>query len=307
MRIRYLKPSFFTNEILAELPFETRIVYTGLWVCADRKGRLEDRPKKLKVQIMPYDANVDMEKQISLLAKKKFITRYEHNGFHYIQIDEEDWKEHQKIHHTEKESIIPPIPPFTGKSKGKGKAGKGKQETPNGALTVKQPLQTEKTHNFFKQFWEIYPDRDGKKPGKQEALDFLMTKTCPIKPLQYPAVLLAVKEYAKSDQWKKDAVRFLKKDYWKGWVPARPAPAKAPEKPPIVHCGECGEKYQPVSENDFICSGCKTKFETPEGQRILKERKAKFIKNLEKLKKITTPPPLILQKKSPAGDSGIKR
>jgi len=139
MRIRYLKPSFFLNEILAELPFETRLVYTGLWCCADKLGRLEDRPRKLKAEIVPYD-DTDIEKQLSLLAGKKFIIRYEVEGIKYIQV--EKWDKHQKVHHTEKDSEIPPIPPLNGESKGKGKGkeGKGKRETPNGEKHVKQPL-----------------------------------------------------------------------------------------------------------------------------------------------------------------------
>ena len=50
-RIRSLKPEFFKDEDLALLPFEARILYSGLWCYADREGRLEDRPKYLKADI----------------------------------------------------------------------------------------------------------------------------------------------------------------------------------------------------------------------------------------------------------------
>ena len=62
-RIRYLKPDFFKDEDIKELSFETRLFYQGLWVQADRDGRGEDRPERLKIEIMPYD-EIDAEKII---------------------------------------------------------------------------------------------------------------------------------------------------------------------------------------------------------------------------------------------------
>jgi len=43
MRSRNIKPGFFKNEIIAEMPTETRLLFIGLWLLADREGRLEDR------------------------------------------------------------------------------------------------------------------------------------------------------------------------------------------------------------------------------------------------------------------------
>lgn len=112
-RIRYLKPEFFEDEHLAELPFEARLFFAGLWNFADKAGRLQDRPARLKIKIFPYD-KVDVEKCLELLSKLKngtsrpFIQRYQVEGEAYIQIL--SWEKHQKPHFTEKESIIPPAP-----------------------------------------------------------------------------------------------------------------------------------------------------------------------------------------------------
>ena len=54
-RSRNIKPGFFANDELAELPALTRLFFIGMWTIADREGRLEDRPKKLKVEVLPYD------------------------------------------------------------------------------------------------------------------------------------------------------------------------------------------------------------------------------------------------------------
>lgn len=144
-RIRYLKPEFFTDEDLAELPFEARLLFAGIWCHADKAGRLEDRPKFLKAMIFPYD-KVDIDRLLSLLTNKPFINRYEgEDGKHLIDIP--SWNRHQKPHHTEKESTLPPCPPIL-KGNGKGKLkgnGEGEcdesiTELNNGEITVKEPI-----------------------------------------------------------------------------------------------------------------------------------------------------------------------
>mgnify|MGYP001558620674 CR=1 FL=1 len=113
-RIRYLKPEFFKDEDLATLDFKVRLFYQGLWNFADKAGRLEERPMRLKAEIFPYD-KVDVNKCLDLLSKPKngsgrpFIQRYSDNGLKLIQIL--SWDKHQKPHHKEPESILPPAPP----------------------------------------------------------------------------------------------------------------------------------------------------------------------------------------------------
>lgn len=106
-RSRNLKPGFFTNALLAELPFEGRLLFEGLWCLADREGRLRDRPKQIKGEIFPHD-NLDVEELLGLLAtaEEPFIVRYQVDGKRYIQVV--NWHEHQSPHHTERESTIPP-------------------------------------------------------------------------------------------------------------------------------------------------------------------------------------------------------
>jgi hypothetical protein len=124
-RIRGLKPDFFKDEDLAMLPFEARLLYQGLWCMSDREGRLEDRPKYLKVEIFPYD-NINIEKLLNMLSspniqdrpEKAFIRRYTVNGRKYIDIPE--FSKHQSPHNTEKESVFPAF---------------------NGELTVKDTLK----------------------------------------------------------------------------------------------------------------------------------------------------------------------
>src|SRR5262245_61609870 len=107
-RIRTIKPAFFQNEMLASLPALARLLFIGLWTVADREGRLEDRPRRLKAQILPYD-EADLEALLSGLSQAGFIRRYSYEGTDYIEIA--NFLRHQRPHPRESASEIPPAPP----------------------------------------------------------------------------------------------------------------------------------------------------------------------------------------------------
>lgn len=102
-RIRSIKPGFFKDEDLSELPIVARYIFSGLWCQADREGRLEDRPKLLKLEIVPWD-DVDMDAILNMLTPH-FITRYVVDGKKYIQIN--NFTKHQIIPNREPISTIP--------------------------------------------------------------------------------------------------------------------------------------------------------------------------------------------------------
>lgn len=93
-RIRTIKPSFFKNEELAELPMTARLLYIGLWTQADCEGRLEDRPKRLKAELFPYD-NVNIEELLLKLQSAGFITKYRLGDLKLISIP--NFSKHQRI------------------------------------------------------------------------------------------------------------------------------------------------------------------------------------------------------------------
>ena len=106
-RARNIKPGFFMNDKLAEIEALGRILFAGLWTIADREGRLEDRPKKIKASILPYD-DCDIDRLLQALHNAGFIYRYEVAEQNYIQITK--FKKHQNPHPKEAQSIIPAIP-----------------------------------------------------------------------------------------------------------------------------------------------------------------------------------------------------
>lgn len=107
-RMRTLKHGFFTNDQLADLPFETRLLFAGLWLLADKAGRILDRPRRIKGELFPYD-DVDIDAMLCSLASKEFISRYEVDGTCCIEITK--FLDHQRPHPNEPDSVIPPCPP----------------------------------------------------------------------------------------------------------------------------------------------------------------------------------------------------
>ena len=105
-RSRNIKPGFFKNELLVEHPPMVRLLFIGLWCEADREGRLEYRPRRLRAAIFPYD-DIDVTDGIAALADDGFLHVYEADGKEYIQIS--NWSKHQNPHHKEVGSVIPPM------------------------------------------------------------------------------------------------------------------------------------------------------------------------------------------------------
>ena len=125
------------HEGIAELPVMTRLLFIGLWTQADRAGRLEDRPKRLKANLFPYD-NCDVDKLLSELQKGGFIIRYKVNANRSVEdispraattnagksrdagikdnnetqllIQITNFSKHQVCNVKEQASILPPIP-----------------------------------------------------------------------------------------------------------------------------------------------------------------------------------------------------
>lgn len=104
MRARNLKPSFFKNEILVTMPFETRLLFQGLWCLADRRGRLENRPARIKMEVFPADS-VDISTMLAQLQTGALISIYEKETKSYIQIT--NFEKHQYPHVREPDSTIP--------------------------------------------------------------------------------------------------------------------------------------------------------------------------------------------------------
>lgn len=105
-RSRTIKPGFFENDALAALDPLARLLFAGMWCWADRNGRLEYRPKKLKGYILRFD-DCDIEALCDQLERAGFIKRYFYGDRAFVQVV--NFTSHQKPHPKEP-SVFPDEP-----------------------------------------------------------------------------------------------------------------------------------------------------------------------------------------------------
>lgn len=105
LRIRSIKPDFWKDEGLAELSASTRLLFIGLWMLADREGRLEYRPAKIRAEIFPYHPEEPVEKQIKQLIKLGCLEPYNVDSKDYLEIS--GFSKHQRPNHREQPSVLP--------------------------------------------------------------------------------------------------------------------------------------------------------------------------------------------------------
>lgn len=201
MRARNLKPGFFKNDVLAECNPFARILYEGLWCLADREGRLEYRPKKIKAEVLPYDdcKVVDLLEQ---LRSRGFITVYRYDSRIYLEIP--TFTEHQNCHIKEAASIIPApcendtctvlVGPLTESL----------------LLNTESPLpgpprarRAQVDSSRFEEFWTAYP----KKRGKGDA-ERAWAKINPGETL-VETILSGVRQARTSVDWTKEGGRYI--------------------------------------------------------------------------------------------------
>jgi hypothetical protein len=137
MRIRTVKPEFWTDEKVGELTLTSRLLFIALLNYADDEGNFKCSMKQIKIYSFPYD-DIDIQPYLNELVQHKFMIPYVVENTSYIHIV--NFKKHQKINRPS-----PPMHPifneysmsnhvlFTNSSQRKEgrKEGKGKEEERN--------------------------------------------------------------------------------------------------------------------------------------------------------------------------------
>ena len=171
MRARNVKPGLFTNEILCEYDPWFILLFEGIWLMADREGRLLDNPAKIKRQLFPT-RKVNVEKGLTTLAEDLFIKRYVVENTKIIQIL--NWKKHQSPHVNEGASTLP-APPKEVQEPGKHRTNPSDSLIPDSLIPDSKQLRnavtigsnkdsSNKTQESleFEKAWQIYPTRPGR-------------------------------------------------------------------------------------------------------------------------------------------------
>lgn len=134
-RIRTIKPEFFLDDELAELTPLTRLLFIGLWTLADCEGRLEDRPKRIRAQLHPFDDG-DTDAMLQALHDRGFIYRYTANSLRCIEI--RSFKKHQRLSGKEAEGQSALPPREIGEKSGSNGEAMGKQRGSDGEAAIAQ-------------------------------------------------------------------------------------------------------------------------------------------------------------------------
>ena len=111
MRIRQVKPEFWSSLDIVRLPRLTRLHFIALWNYADDDGRGIDDHRLIK-QMFLLDDDVDaaeIEAHQALLEREGRIVRYEVDGRRYFEILK--FRDHQYVQ-KRKESVYPPVPEY---------------------------------------------------------------------------------------------------------------------------------------------------------------------------------------------------
>lgn len=228
-RSRNIKPGFFTNEILAECHPLARILFAGLWTIADREGRLEDRPKKIKAELLPYD-DYNIDDLLNELASKmdqdgspSFIIRYKINGRSYIQIV--NFSQHQNPHIKEAASTLP-APDLYGASMVQ-EPDKNRTSHADSLLPItdsllpitltehktRKPFSSKIQEQNFDRFWSEYPRKMKKGDAEKVWVE--------VKPDQelVDTIMSALDVAKKSHDWTKDGGQYI--PYPATWLRAK--------------------------------------------------------------------------------------
>ncbi len=218
-RARNIKPGFFRDEHIVELPFEARLLFIGLWTLADREGRLKDRPVQIKIDIFPCD-NVNVDKLLNQLKDKGFIIRYQVDGERYIQVV--NFVKHQNPHIKEQASEIP-APDMHGASTVQTPDEQDActadslsldspllipdspipQPDPDGSESVPKKLTQKRKDELFALFWQAYPNKKSK--GQAEKAWNKM----PLTEILFTLIMSKLTEARSSPDWTKDNGQYI--------------------------------------------------------------------------------------------------
>lgn len=173
-RARNIKPALFKNEVLGVADPMATLLFEGLWLLADKAGRLEDRPLRIKGELFPYRERIDIEGLLQFLAAEGFITRYTVGAKRYIQV--ENFDKHQNPHRNEPESVIPSTSEgcittdFGGTTSAILGSARADSLIPDSGFLIPDPLNTSTppalptspNTDLFPKFWKLYPNKKGK-------------------------------------------------------------------------------------------------------------------------------------------------
>lgn len=104
-RIRSIKPDFWTDTLIVQLPHVTRLLYIALWNVADDHGYLLDEPERIAMEVMPREPAGIVDASVQLLAAAGRLEWFvDDDGRSYYRVAK--WEDHQRVDHPAKSKIF---------------------------------------------------------------------------------------------------------------------------------------------------------------------------------------------------------
>lgn len=217
-RIRTIKPEFFRSRSLAKCPPDVRLTFAGLWTEADDHGRGIADPRILKGALWALDDDVThahVSAHLRMLDETGHITLYTVGDDAYFEVC--NWTAHQAAAYRRGDPKFPGpdegirVVSDDGVQKSAGgtqeDAGTGNREGNREQGSPSADADAPSVEESFEQFWEVYPKRNGVKPGKGNALIEWRKLSLEQRRRAYRGAV----NLAQSDQLPKDAERFLRR------------------------------------------------------------------------------------------------
>jgi hypothetical protein len=107
VRIRSVKPEFWSDRVTGRWDTEMKLVYIALWNLADDEGRFEYEPEVIRAQLFPYGCPFCLETVMARIAETRKLRLYSVEGLMYGAIP--SFMEHQKPNRPSKSKL--PAPP----------------------------------------------------------------------------------------------------------------------------------------------------------------------------------------------------
>lgn len=245
MRIRSIKPEFWRSRHVAQLPWDLRLLFIGLWSYVDDNGVGVDDAWQITSDVFPVEddpavARVRVEEGLATLSREvrepsslPFIVRYTVDGKRYLYIT--GWP-HQRIDKPSKarypkppESVLTcenvndrPDPRETLASPPESLAPLT-EEQGNSSKRTSRTSRSGGYSDEFELWWRLYPKRKGSKGSKFEAskawIKALRLVTAEVLTASLRAYLTTQQV---QDGFPKDAVSWLNQRCWEDLEPDPP-------------------------------------------------------------------------------------
>lgn len=174
-RIRTIKPELPQSQSIGRLSREARLLFIQLFTVADDAGRARAASRLLASLLYPYDddAPVLIGGWLEELEREKQIRRYEVDGSEYLEIVK--WLEHQKIDRPSQSRL----PGYREESSTTRDVSRD-LDADLGPVPVPVPVPhtpaaaegRPSARDWFDEFWQAYPERDGDNPRLPAKLKF---------------------------------------------------------------------------------------------------------------------------------------